>query len=352
MHKIKQLPEDFIVKEINDIKLNDKGQYAYFLLKKRNYNTLRAIETIASKLKINKKNIDFAGNKDKNAVTEQTISIKNFDKKIKNFELKDIELKFLGKGNEKIYLGYLRGNEFVITIRNLNNKEIDSIKNKIKNNKVLIPNYFGPQRFSKNNNLIGKAIINNNFENAINLILKSNTDFNEEIKNHLKDKKNDFVVALKIIPLKLLKLYIHAYQSFIFNKTLEQYIKNSSHKNKNISDKNNKLINDNYKKLNDDINITEKIPIVGFGTELNNDDKIVKKILEKEKITNRDFIVRQIPELSSEGDERYSFVKVKDFKIIKQEKDELNKNKEKVIVSFSLPKGSYATVFIEYLFKN
>ena len=107
MHQIKQIPEDFIVTEINDIKFNNNGQYYYFTLKKKNYNTLRAIQAIAKKLRINEKNIGFAGNKDKNALTEQIISIKNGNKNIENIKIKDIELKYFGKGDEKIYLGNL-----------------------------------------------------------------------------------------------------------------------------------------------------------------------------------------------------------------------------------------------------
>ena len=78
---------------------------------------------------------------------------------------------------------------------------------------------------------------------------------------------------------------------------------------------------------------------------------MIKKILEKEKITLRDFIVRQIPELSMEGNERNTFIKVNDFEITKQNKDKLNQNKEKLKLKlkFSLPKGCYATVLVDYL---
>jgi len=342
MYKIKQIPEDFIVKEINDININDNGKFAYFLLKKRNYNTLRAVQQISKKLKINEKNIEFAGNKDKNAVTEQIISIYKGSKSIQNIKIKDIELEYLGQSNEKVFLGNLKGNKFEITLRNLNNKDINKLKEKIEN-QVLMPNYFGQQRFSTYNHLIGKAIVKKNFKEAVNLILESNSDFNEKIKGHLKtrenrrfsvpqksegffrERKNDFVGALKIIPLKLLKLYVHSYQSLIFNKTLEQLTKNR-------------------------IKI-EKIPVVGFGTEFENKEIeiMIKKILEKEKITLRDFIVRQIPELSMEGNERNTFIKVNDFEITKQNKDKLNQNKEKLKLKFSLPKGCYATVLVDYL---
>ena len=39
MHLIKQLPEDFTVKEISSIKSQNNGQYAYFILKKSCYAT-------------------------------------------------------------------------------------------------------------------------------------------------------------------------------------------------------------------------------------------------------------------------------------------------------------------------
>ena len=73
---------------------------------------------------------------------------------------------------------------------------------------------------------------------------------------------------------------------------------------------------------------------------------------KKENISFRDFIIRQIPELSCEGDERAAFIKINDFKTIKKEKDELNENKEKIVVGFYLPKGCYATVLVDYLFRH
>ena len=323
MYKIKQLPEDFIVNEISKINAQENGQYAYYLLKKTSHTTIDALQILSKKFKIPLKNFGFAGNKDRNAITEQLISIYNGNKTMEGIKLKDIELKYLGNGSKEIYLGGLKGNEFVIAIRNLEKDDISSIKEKIKGNQILMPNYFGEQRFSNNNSIIGKSIIKKDFKKAINLVLESNSDCNEKIKTHLQKQKNDFIGALKIIPFKLLKLYVHSYQSYLFNKTLEQYLET--------------------------INI--KIPIVGFSTELNNHstEKLIKKIFKEEKITSRDFIVRAIPELSSEGAEREIFVKINDFKIIKIEKDELNESKEKIIVSFSLPKGCYATVLIDFL---
>ena len=96
----------------------------------------------------------------------------------------------------------------------------------------------------------------------------------------------------------------------------------------------------------------EKIPIIGFGTEISNDKikEIINKTIEKEKIAFRDFIINAIPELSQEGSERDSLVEVDGFKVIEEGSDELNEGKLKIKMNFSLPKGSYATVFIGNLF--
>jgi|TARA_B100001971_G_scaffold212905_1_gene244379 tRNA pseudouridine13 synthase len=353
MQKIKQIPEDFIVREINDTELNETGQYSYFLLKKKNYNTLRAVQRIAENLRISEKSIGFAGNKDKNAVTEQVISVKNGNKDIEDLLIKDIKLEYLGKGNEEIYPGKLRGNDFEITIRNLEKRDIDKIRGKTKNDNIFMPNYFGEQRFSSSNDAIGREIIKNDFNKAIELILESNTDYNEKIKVHLEKCKNDYIGALKLIPVKLLKLYVHAYQSFLFNKTLEIYInsqKQENNENNNQNEKNDEDDSENniYKK--NIINV--KIPIIGFGTEIENKEieGMIEKIMEEEKINYRDFIIRPFPELSSEGDERNAFVRVDDFEIENQGKDELNKDKEKIKVKFSLAKGCYATVLVDWLF--
>ena len=50
MHKIKQIPEDFIVDEIINLKMSD-GNYAYYKLKKTDYNTVSALELLSGKFR-------------------------------------------------------------------------------------------------------------------------------------------------------------------------------------------------------------------------------------------------------------------------------------------------------------
>ena len=316
MYLIKEKPEDFVVKEIRKLNVDETGKYSYYLIKKRNYTTLEAIQRIADKLNVNAKKIGFAGTKDKVAIAEQAISILNGPKK--DLYLKDIKLKFLGKGKEQISLGDLEGNEFEIVIRNLIKKEIEDIK---KTDKIKIPNYFGEQRFSRNNSEIGKNIVKKNFERAVSLVLEGKGSVEKNIKEYLEKNNKNFVGALKLIPPKLLRMYMHSYQSDIFNRAVEIYL--------------------NKKNINRLKNI--RIPLVGFGTELKNDKigKIIKNLMDEEKITFRDFIIREIPELSSEGTERGLFMST-EIKILEEGKDFVK-------IHFKLNKGSYATEVVKQL---
>ncbi|MBU1112197.1 MAG: tRNA pseudouridine(13) synthase TruD, partial [Nanoarchaeota archaeon] len=76
---------------------------------------------------------------------------------------------------------------------------------------------------------------------------------------------------------------------------------------------------------------------------------IITKIMQKENITEQDFIIKQIPELSQEGELRAAFAEIKNLAISELEEDDLNTNKKKLKLTFTLNKGSYATMAIKKL---
>src|SRR3989339_626764 len=92
--KIKELPEDFIVKEVLELKVED-GSYYYYFVTKKNWNTLDVVKEISQRLHV--KDVGYAGLKDRIAVTSQYISVQ---KKI-NFTLKDVKFEYLGTGKQR-----------------------------------------------------------------------------------------------------------------------------------------------------------------------------------------------------------------------------------------------------------
>lgn len=309
-YKIKEKPEDFIVREITTIKPAKEGQYSYFLLKKTNLNVMDAVRRISDFLGIPLKNVGFAGTKDKVAVTEQNISVRGgFEERLSNLRSEGIELTFLGKGDSPISLGDLEGNGFEIVVRDAG-KEPKKLS--------MFINYFGEQRFSQNNAEVGKAMIKGDFKKACE-IMKENA-----VDAYLKSRPNDHPGALKQLPMKILTLYINAYQSSLWNSAVDEYLKKNKQREENL-----------------------RMPVIGFGTEFNDPKtkEICEKIMKNESITTRDFIVRKMPELSSEGTERDVFAVIKDLSI------------EKIgdmayMLKFSLKKGCYATEAIRQMFEE
>ena len=294
MYKIKQVPEDFYVRELIKLDIKKYGNHKCYLLIKRSYTTLNAVRLISEISNIKLRDFGYAGNKDKYAITEQFISVKN-NKNLENIKIKDIEIKFLGYLDKRINLGDNLGNYFKIVVRNLDRKykKINSMVN-----------YFDEQRFSKNNVLIGKLLLQRKFKEICEIL-------NLDTKNTIN--------SLNTVNKKILSLYMHSYQSFLFNNAVSIYLKN---KYKNYFAVKYSL--DEFIFIKD----FEKLefPLISFDAKLN---KIYSKILRDEEVSLKQFIIREFPGLIEETTFRKVFVKVKDFKTLNYDKDELNQGKFK-----------------------
>ncbi len=311
MLKFKQDPESFIVVELARHNIKDSGRYAYYYLIKRDMTTEDAITIIKKKFGV--KRINFAGNKDKKAFTFQFIST---ERKIPEIDEPNIKLKFLGFSDEPITMGKLIGNKFYI--KAFSDKKPRDIK--------FMPNYFDIQRFSTKNIEIGEALIRKDFNKARSLISG--------------DKKDNMAVNdLVKIPRMRLLMYVHSFQSFLFNIVLSKYIelKTDDFRKCRIAGREVFLNNIELENI--------KIPLVGFATEFNNTTigKLYLQVMEEFRIKKSDFVIRQIPWLSLEGSYRDAFVDIKDLKISQINFDEW-------FLEFKLQKGSYATIALKQLF--
>ncbi|MBT4936108.1 tRNA pseudouridine(13) synthase TruD [Candidatus Woesearchaeota archaeon] len=334
MYTLKQLPEDFIVREVSNVSIKDSGKYTYVKIKKKNRNTVDVVKELAKQLRIKENTIGFAGSKDRNAVTEQLCSVFNVGKeRLKDVTIDNVTIECVGHGNIPISLGDLEGNKFEIVVRNLDNISVEKIS--------FVENYFDEQRFSKNNARIGKNLIKKEFSEAVKLI------DNRRVQEHM--PKTDSIGALRKLPLRMVRMYINAYQSYLWNEVVAEYLKSKGTIVKEIDYSLGTFI---FVKDNGNL-AGKKIPIIGFGSkEFESEDikPLIQNIMNKERITYTDFIIKQIPELTLEGILRDVFVKVQDMSVGKVENDELNSGKKKIKVVFTLPKGSYATMVIRKMF--
>lgn len=338
--KLKSIPEDFIVVEIASHHLTENGQYFLVEMTKRNYTTERAVATIADAIGVPRKMIGYAGTKDARAVTRQYLSIRSsspeVEDRIKRFSRDGLAVRLLGKISEPLSLGMLDGNRFEIVARNLSDQEyLHPIST--------IPNLFDEQRFSTANTSIGKSILLGDFQKAVSLIQMTDDEVSYKMNQFLESRPNDFVGALRLVTKNLLLLYVHAYQSALWNEVLSRYI---------LSQDSDAIL------IEGPIPITVpsrdlsqiKIPLVGFASDLVEPfSSWYAELLARDGLSQRDFIVRPIPFLTVEGTQRDAFIFVEDLTADDRIPDPLHPGASLQRLCFRLPKGAYATIVTKCL---
>lgn len=379
----KHKPEDFIVEEVQldgkisqisssvsefenakvdfgSLDVGDRRDFIMFDLEKINMDHLSAMSELSNQLKKYPHEIGYAGSKDKVAWTCQRISIFSPDmEKVRNFSHPNIILKNFRWGKHKLKIGDLKGNKFRVTLRNLDGDAL-KVLGRVRNTEY-IPNLFGMQRFGsvRNNNFqIGKLILKGKYKEAIfayltgwgdkeskeirdakrrlkeeKNILSAGEYFPKElyvehrIIEHLRNNKNDFIGAVGMIGEKVLLIMCQSVQSRIFNEIIERAI---------------------------DFGITsnaDMIVIPGFNMSNVNSKfgRIEDEVLKENDMALEDFKSSDIPFLSLKGIKRNAFFKVNELEI-NTEEDEIFTPAKKIVMSFVLDSGSYATTFLEYFF--
>ncbi|SMN20209.1 similar to Saccharomyces cerevisiae YOR243C PUS7 Pseudouridine synthase [Maudiozyma saulgeensis] len=251
-------------------------EFLHFTLQKENKDTMDAVNTICKLMRFPTKAMRFAGTKDRRAVTCQRLSLSKIgvDRlNALNRTLKGMTIGGFKFEDSSLSLGDLNGNEFVIAIRDVNvidpNSKLEDILQKgcesLSNNGFI--NYFGMQRFgtySISTHEVGKEILLENWEKAVELILSDQDNVLPKSKEarQLWESTHDAAAALKLmprqcvaensilyclsnlrkeddgsystnsylsalmkVPRNLRTMYVHAYQSYVWNAVTSERIK-------------------------------------------------------------------------------------------------------------------------------
>jgi len=420
--RIRQFTGDFVVEEVlmdgskaqvsstEILQPVGGGRYLICVLVKQDWDTFLAIKKVARRLGISPKRIQIAGIKDAKAFTAQHISIRGVTpERVSRVRIKDITLHPLKFSDERVYSQLLLGNQFHITIRTISHsssvieKRVKNIQNEL-SSLGGVPNFFGHQRFGTVRpitHLIGKLLTRRDLERAALTFLakpspyehpesrearqqlQDTQDFVEALRCfpkhlryerlmlvHLAKQSKDFIGAFRKLPSKLRRLFVHAYQSFLFNKFLSQRLKREVGFNEaQVGDYVVHLDRhglptmefeqataqslSNVKKALKKGKMQVAIPLIGFKQYPSEgvQGEIERGILEDENVVSRNFYIPSMPETSAPGRLRTVLAPITDLSVEEASRDSASSSKRKIRLSFTLHRGSYATVLLREFMK-
>jgi tRNA pseudouridine13 synthase len=413
--RIKKTPEDFMVTERSiDIKPIAESNlesldktipvFTYATVTVRNWETNRLLQVFGRELGISYDRIYFAGTKDKRAITTQLMAFTATPEQVSAIKLDDVEISNIFMSTHNLKIGDLLGNDFEITIN-----EIELTKSEIQERTAAVarelsklqgyPNFFGVQRFGVIRPItheVGKLILQRKFEEAVWTYIAhplegepeadyevraefekcwdfewaleaypKHLNFERLLIKYLFKHPEDYTGALSQLPKNLRMMFIHSYQSYLFNRILCERIRSGLPLNTPMIgdlilpvDENKLPVHKTWipvTEQNQD-KITKRciegkafISAVLYGnqTEFASGEfgEIEKKIIEAEGIAPDEFVIPELPSFSSKGNRREILAPVHGF--------EHSVADGQVKMKFGLIKGTYATSLLrEYMKSN
>jgi tRNA pseudouridine13 synthase len=154
--------DDFRVDEIASYEPCGEGEHTYLRFEKRDMTTPYALAQIARSLKIQARDIGYAGMKDRHAVTTQTVSLPRVEpERAAALDIPGLRVLSVARHRNKLRTGHLRGNRFALRVRDVPGG-VDAALARARYIAEIIrgagvPNYFGEQRFGREGDNAARA---------------------------------------------------------------------------------------------------------------------------------------------------------------------------------------------------
>lgn len=377
--RIKERPEDFIVEEVlegghliaisgAELPRSRPGPWLLVHVVKRDVDTLKLIEELRRTLKLKGDEIKIGGIKDARAVASHVISLY----KIRPEDLPRIPgvvYKDFAYADAPITPARIEGNKFTVVIRETDCgcalKTAELLRN------VPIANYYGYQRFGTirpTSHLLGRALVKRDPEEFLNVmfckifegeselvkearLLACRGDYDKALEKMPKSMLEERALlkalssgqslwnAIAAIPRNILKIYLEAYQAYLFNRMLSLRLREG------IATMPDDLVMlGNYPILASHAGGAgiPVLPVPGAGIVVpeSRAREYLRKILREEGLELQDFAAVRV---SVSGSYRRVFVEPRDLAY--------SCKGGEMTISFILPRGSYATLILREIIK-
>jgi len=402
--KLKMEAEDFVVDEVSKYPPEKPdGKVCVARVTATNWETNRLVRHMSKSLGISRNRIGFAGTKDKRAVTSQLMSFEAPVDEVMALRLSQVRVEGGYAAKRGMTIGDLVGNNFKIRVRDARLRGGELSSSLLGTREALeglggFPNFFGVQRFGTVRpvtHLVGRAIVKGDLEQAVLLYIGNPSEEEDEASRAAREalqRDRDYAAALKefpwkltfermvigfldrnpddfagaicVLPTNLQMMFVHAYQSYLFNLMLSERMRRGIPLNAPIvgdvvlpADKDGNPDHDKQVPVTRaNVDLVEKqgrdrrafVSATLFGSESvlaeGEMGEIERSAIEREGLSPRDFLVPAIPHCSSRGSRRELVCEYRDLR--------LDIGEDEYTASFFLGKGCYATVLLRELMKS
>jgi tRNA pseudouridine13 synthase len=384
---IKDRPEDFFVQELPLYDASGEGEHVYCEIQKIGVTTFAAVDRLSAALNVSPRDIGYAGMKDARAVSRQLFSIPGVTpEQVMALQLPDMAVQWAARHGNKLRLGHLAGNRFAIKVRNVKPTDVVKLAPLAE---ILcrrgMPNYFGAQRFGRrgDNHKLGAAVVRGDARQLLTLFLGSPSSDDPTTQSaRATFDKGDLERAMQLYPRRcgmerrvlarliktgkpgaaagvvdqrLRRLWVSALQSDLFNALVARRIAELDHL----------LLGDLAYKHDsgavflvadaaveqpraDRFEISPTGPLLGYRLTLPEGEplRMEQEVFAAAELTPGDF--RDPGRLRIKGARRPLRVQPKDVEFSAG----VDEHGAHITAAFTLPPGSFATIFLREITKN
>jgi tRNA pseudouridine13 synthase len=276
--RLRARPEDFRVREREAFDVDvrppeaDPGDYPHLVFRAtlRSWDTNDFAAGLSDALGMSRERVSWAGTKDKHAVTTQLFSVRYDGSDLPSLDGADVEP--LGRAGRPVLFGDLAGNDFEVLVRDPDRPErVDAVAAALRAfaadgdgtaDTVAVPNFFGQQRFGSKRPIthrVGLDVVAGDWEAAAVRYVCASSDrepdrtrearervaatrdwaaATETLPGHLRYERaiagrladgagapSDYRAALEALPSNLQRLFVNAAQSYAFNRICSERLR-------------------------------------------------------------------------------------------------------------------------------
>ena len=408
--QMKRVAEDFRVTEISAHPVPDPaGPFTILRVVSRDWEQHELSRRLARELHLPPNAIRWAGTKDRRAVAERLASYRGPPPE-RPLDLPGVQITDAYRSRDGLVLGHHFGNSFEVR---LSMPHVDGDRQRIAADSTRsalrglggFANLFGPQRFGEVRPVthsVGRALVRGSVEEAVEIYLTAipaggdtlgvearrsyathrdparalrefppQFSFERQMLEHLARGQSS-ERALRSLARELRLLFVHAYQSWLFNRWLTGRRVRGLPLDRPVpgdwvlrTGRDGTVVGRDAAPVSD-ANLDEVVetvgrggarlagPLVGFDTPALHgpSGEILEEILREEGVSRDAFRLPNVPELASAGSWRPAWVSLPSIELAEHcDPTRPDGEEHGLVVRFALPKGSYATVLLREFLK-